>query len=116
MNNIINSTKEIRIRSISSALRSQGVGTIVKSVGVTPNGEPIYAVVVPLATEAARARDLLYHDSQFLLEMSPELANYIRGIRSDNLIQFGQILQSKLMYKLSVFAFIAILIGYFLGF
>jgi len=115
MNSIIDSTNEQLMISIDEALRRCGVDSFVQNVGVNSSNKPTYAVIAPLSTDAVWARKLLYSDSKFLNDMNPELANYIIGIRGENLIELGGLLQSKIMYRLSMAALLAILIGYFSG-
>lgn len=116
MINIIDTTNEMFMKSICSALRGYGIDSSVQNIGVNPEQKTIYAVVIALASDATRARGLLYRDARFINDLNPELANFVQGVRNENLLNLGEVLQSKLMVKLSVIAFIALIIGCLLGY
>tara|TARA_B100000446_G_scaffold180218_1_gene196090 strand:+ start:57 stop:407 length:351 start_codon:yes stop_codon:yes gene_type:complete len=116
MYNLIDSTNKHYIEYINTALRRYGVDSVVIVVGKSPDGNDIYSTVCPSASEASQARNLLYSDNQFINDIAPEFSNQLRITRNEKTMGIAELLTSKTMFKISVVAFIIVLLGYLLGF
>ena len=97
---------------LNTALRRHGLDSYVFNVGVAPDGEPMFSITCPNASELDLARYLIYSSPHILRDMHPETAAQIKEIRRQNRQLFLNLLTSRTAFMLSFLALSAAALGY----
>lgn len=109
---LLESSDRAFIEHLQNRLSGRGINCLVSELGTTADGQPHFAIQLPLYSQMAQARTLLYRSWAFAADVHPEFLDVLRQLRHEPHSQLMRWLTSPWALRASAIGFGLVLLSY----
>lgn len=108
---LVEDSNQAFIEHLQGRLESHGIECLVSDLGRTADGEPHFAIQLPLYSQIATARRLLYRSRHFPRSIHPQFFDAFMQLRQQPQKQLLEWLSSPWALRFSALCLTAVLVG-----